>query len=78
MGRVRYSVNALAAAGEIRLSWHDWRRVEAGVRRALRDSELPDAADQAAVRDLYRAYRYGNGKQRAEDALQRLSRFWEE
>ncbi|MCP3914423.1 MAG: HEAT repeat domain-containing protein [bacterium] len=76
--RVGMAVNLLAAAGEIQISWRQWRRVEQSVRRALREANLANAQEQRAALDLYRAYRHGGEQERAQLALKRLSRFWEE
>ena len=76
--RLGPAVNLLAAAGELPLSWARWRAVETAVRGSLRSAELEDPAEQRAAVDLYRAYRRSDDREGAQEALQRLSRFWEE
>ncbi|TDJ72267.1 MAG: HEAT repeat domain-containing protein [Planctomycetota bacterium] len=82
--RVGLAINALAAAGELRLHWRTWRSAERRILRALRDSELPDSAERAAALELYHAYRpdrrgiHGTHGDQAQAALARLARFWEE
>jgi hypothetical protein len=76
--RVGLAVNTLAAAGELSLGWHRWRAVEGGVREALGAADLTDPEEQRAALELYRAYRHGDHHDAAQDALRRLSRFWEE
>lgn len=76
--RIGLAVNALAAAGELPLGWRRWRTIEGAVRSALRTAELADPVEQRAALDLYRAYRRGDDRNAAQDALRRLSRFWEE
>jgi len=76
--RVGLAVNALAAAGDLSLSWRRWRAVEVAVRSALRGADLTNPREQRAAIDLYRAYRRGDDRQAAQDALQGLARFWEE
>jgi hypothetical protein len=69
-------VNLLACAGELDLSWRDWRRISGPLGRALRSPRLEDPDEEDAVRALYHAYRRGQGDPQA--ALQRLERFWTE
>lgn len=76
--RVGLAVNALAAAGDLPLSWRRWRAVEAALRGALRGVELVDPHEQRAALDLYRAYGRGGDRQAAHEALLALARFWEE
>jgi hypothetical protein len=76
--RIGLAVNALAAAGEVRSSWRLWRRMQRTVFQALRDAELADPDEQQAARDLYNAYRRRRSSTRSQDALSRLTRFWEE
>lgn len=76
--RVGFAVNLLAAAGELPLSWRRWRAVETAVRGTLRSADLVDPSEQHAALDLYRAYRRNDDRDGAQDALRRLSRFWEE
>jgi len=70
------AVNLLACAGELDLSWRDWRRISAPLGRALRNPRLEDPHEEDAARALYLAYRRGQGDPQA--ALQRLERFWAE
>lgn len=72
------AVNALATAGQVRLSprqsgWM-WRRVFPVLRRTV----LPSSEETSALRTLDRAYRYGNARYDTQAALERLSRFWED
>jgi hypothetical protein len=76
--QVGLAVNALAAVGEVRLGWRMWRRVMSAVLTPLRDAQLPDADEQQAAHDLFQAYQQGKGASSAQDALDRLARFWEE
>ena len=76
--RAALAINTLAAASELELSWRRWRRVEQAVRRALRATELEDPAEQRALVDLGGTARRGRDRERAQDALQQLARFWEE
>ena len=76
--RVCLAVNALAASGDLGLSWRQWLVVEEAVQAALRTAELQDPEEQQAVLDLYGAYRNGADRQTAQAALRRLDRFWEE
>jgi hypothetical protein len=72
------AVNALATAGQTRLR----RRQEGWMWRTvfpvLRDTELTSEDETAALRTLYRAYRYGRRGYDTQAALGRLDRFWEE
>ena len=70
------AVNLLACAGELDLSWRDWRRISSPLGRALRNPRLEDPHEEDAARALYLAYRRGQGDPQA--ALQRLERFWAE
>jgi len=73
--RVGLAVNALAAAGEVRISGQRWWRA---VFEALANAELQDPEEARAIADLYQAYRWQQDKDEARDALSRLTRFWEE
>ncbi|MEZ6014880.1 MAG: hypothetical protein R3F49_07200 [Planctomycetota bacterium] len=70
------AVNLLACAGELDLSWRDWRRISGPLGRALRSPRLDDPEEEDAARALYLAYRRGQGDPQA--ALRRLERFWTE
>lgn len=70
------AVNLLACAGELDLSWRDWRRISGPLGRALRNPRLADAEEEDAARALYLAYRRGQGDPQL--ALRRLERFWNE
>jgi len=76
--RVTYAINCLATAGERRLSWRLdmwlWRSILPVLRRA----ELPDPAEQDALRNLYRSYRRGRRRSDSQDSLNALRRFWQE
>ena len=76
--RVGLAINALAAAGELRLHWRTWRSAERRILRALAETELPDPEERAAVRELHESYRSGGRGEYAQAALARLGRFWEE
>lgn len=75
--QVALAVNALAAAGERtppgRMSGRLWRTVWP----ILRDSELGDAGEQAAVDRLMASFRRRGGSD-SDAALQDLDRFWAE
>ncbi len=47
-------------------------------KEVLRDADLTDRAERRATLDLFRSYRYGGGRERAQDALERLERYWRE
>jgi hypothetical protein len=70
------AVNLLASAGELDLSWRDWRRISGPLGKALRAPRLDDPEEEDAVRGLYVAYRRGQGDPQV--ALRRLERFWTE
>lgn len=72
--RLGLAVNALAAAGEMRLPWRLERRLWPRVLRALREAEVPDAEERRAARTLYSAYaRAGTAP-----PLESLARYWRE
>jgi len=73
---VCFAVNLLASAGELDLSWRDWRRISTPLARALRNPNLADPNENDAARALYFAYRNGRGDPQA--ALAKLERFWME
>ena len=75
--RVALAVNALAAAGEMRLARETRDRLWRAVWPVLRRGELPDEDEDAALRDLYRSYRR-RGDTSSQEALERLRRFWAE
>jgi len=76
--RVALAVNALAAAGQSRRSWRLRGRLWRSVYPVLRDSELSDPTEAAALRELHRAYRGRDGRVDTQAALSDLARFWEE
>jgi len=76
--RVALAVNALAAAGQVRRSWRLRGRLWRWVYPVLRDGELSDPTEAAALRTLYRAYRGRDGHVDTGSALSDLARFWEE
>ncbi|MFT4541498.1 MAG: hypothetical protein ACI841_002169 [Planctomycetota bacterium] len=76
---VGLAVNALAAAGELRLSQARWGELRALILRALASSALADPDESAAVEDLRRAYAGARSDwHAAQFAMSGLHRFWEE
>jgi hypothetical protein len=75
--RVALGLNALAAAGERppsgALAGRMWRRVWPALRRA----ELEDPAEDRAVAELLRSFRWRSGT-RSNEPLDQLRRFWAE
>ena len=76
--RVGLAVNALAAAGEVRLGWRVERQLWPRVLRALREAELADPDEHTAARELYAAYARFDGGRGTREAMARLARFWQE
>lgn len=76
--RVGLAVNALAAAGEMRLGWRVERQLWPQVLAALRDAELADPAERAAARALHAAYARFDGTRGTREPLTELARFWQE
>ena len=76
--RVTLAVNALASASETRLSWRQRGRLWRSILPVLEEADLPDESERAALRSLYRSYRYGTRNYDTQAALGLLSRFWEE
>jgi hypothetical protein len=75
--RVVFSINALAAAGEMplrpELTGRVWRTVWPRLRRA----ELEDGAENRALRELLRSFRYGS-RGASRGPLEALRRVWAE
>jgi hypothetical protein len=79
--RVGLAVNTLAAAGETKIPRSDRDRLWRLVWPILRRGELPDPAENAALRDLYQSYRRRPGSDAQatpQKALEGLRRFWAE
>lgn len=76
--RAGLAINALAAAGEISISWKHWRYVRTAVEQALQGVVLNDPLEQAALLKLRDSYNQRGKEQIALDALRGLSRFWQE
>jgi hypothetical protein len=76
--RTALAVNALATAGELRLSWRSWRRVERTLDRAFTPEVLTDPRERAALEVLRETYRDGSRRKEAREALDQLARYWEE
>lgn len=77
--RVTIAVNCLAIAGERRLGWRTDGWMWRSIFPVLRDAQLDDPAEEAALRLIYRAYRRGgSNRDQTQAALNTLSRFWEE
>lgn len=76
--RAGLAINALAAAGEISISWKHWRYVREVVEQALEGVVMQDPQEQAALSKLMRSYSNQGEEQIALDALRGLSRFWQE
>jgi hypothetical protein len=74
--RLGLAVNALLAVNETRVGRSTWRQLWNLVFPTLRDVSVADPLEQSAARDFYRGLRSRGGS--TEDALDRLSRFWEE
>jgi hypothetical protein len=75
--RVGFAINALAAAGEIRLPGPMSARLWRSVWPTLKRGKLEDPVEQAAIEELFRSFRYGGGR-RSQPALAKLKRFWAE
>ncbi len=76
--RVALAVNALAAAGEISLTWAAWSRVQRQALPVLLDAHLADPREEQAARELAQAQESGADPATGEAALRGLARFWEE
>ena len=74
---VSLAINALAAAGEMRLSWRVQGRMWDEVWPVLKRANLPDPAENAALHDLGRSFRWRTDVD-AHQALEGLRRFWAE
>jgi hypothetical protein len=75
--RVAFAVNALAAAGEVRLSRDTRDRFWRAAWPVLRRGTLADAAESAALKNLYQSYRRRTSSS-PQEALEGLRRFWAE
>jgi len=76
--RAGLAINALAAAGEISISWRHWRYLREAVGQAMQGVVMSDPLEQAALSKLMRSYSQQGEEQAALDALRGLSRFWKE
>jgi hypothetical protein len=76
--RAGLAINALAAAGEISISWRHWRYLREAVGQAMQGVVMSDPLEQAALSKLMRSYSQKGEEQAALDALRGLSRFWQE
>ena len=74
---VGLAINALAAAGEMRVGRALGRRLWRTALRALRFADLADPRELEAVHEVYRAYSFGMSGEN-EAALTTLERFWSE
>lgn len=75
--RIGLAVNALAAAGEVRLPRPAVDRLWRAVWPTLRRSKVGDPADREATSELLRSIRYGGGR-RSQPALAKLEHYWSE
>lgn len=75
--KVGFSINALAAAGEMRLSGSLRDRMWRSAWPALKRTRLEDPSEQEAVEKLLRSFRWGSN-QKPNEPLQALKRFWAE
>jgi len=77
--RVTLALNVLLASGETRLGRTRWGRVGNVAFPALREGKLTDPREQEALVALYDAMRRWDSRgRRSRDALDGLSRLWEE
>jgi hypothetical protein len=74
--KVGLAINALAAAGEMRLPRPIERRMWSLAWPALRSAKLDDPTEQAAVSELMRSF--WSGGRSSQPPLQALKRFWAE
>lgn len=76
--RVAIAVNCLAAAGERRLGRRTEGWMWGAILPIMREAPLADEAEREALESLYRAYRRGRSRVDTQEALNALSRFWQE
>ena len=76
--KVCLAVNALASLGRGEPSRELERRLWPTVLGALRRVQLPNEAEEEAVRELYRSYRRWGGRRTRQAAFDRLDRYWRE
>jgi len=78
--RFALAVNAMLTTGEMRLGRERWWRMREHVFPTIRENELADPEEREAGRELYDSMRrWGSDRRgRAQQAIQELSRFWEE
>ncbi|MBM3989777.1 MAG: hypothetical protein FJ298_02090 [Planctomycetes bacterium] len=77
--RVTLALNVLLASGETRLGRTRWNRVGNVALPALREGQLTDPREQEALGALYDSMRRWDSRgTRSRDALDLLSRLWEE
>jgi len=75
--RVALVINALASAGETHLGWRVQGRMWDVAWPVLRRAKLPDPAENDALRELARSFRWRSGVD-PHKALEGLRRFWAE
>ena len=75
--RIGLAINALAAAGEVRLPRSAADQLWRAVWPTLRRTKVEDPADRAATSELFRSIRYGGGR-RSDPALAKLEHYWSE
>ena len=78
--RFGLALNCMLTTGEMRLGRERWWRLRRLVFPVLKEPELPDAVEQEAGEELYSALRRWDSKRRGDvqEAVELLSRFWEE
>lgn len=75
--RVALAINVLAAAGEMRLSGRLSGRMWRACWPVVKNGELADPAENAALEELHRSFRWRGGVD-SQRALDGLKRFWAE
>jgi hypothetical protein len=78
--RAALALNVLLATSETRLGRSRWNRVSSLVFPALREVELADARENAALREVYQSMRRWDSRRNrsSQEALEDLARLWEE
>lgn len=76
--RAGLAINALAAAGEISISWRHWRYLREAVEQAMRGVVMSNPLEQEALSKLMGSYSQQGEEQAALEAMRGLSRFWQE
>lgn len=75
--KVAFAVNALAAAGEMKLGWELQDRLWRKVGPTLRHAQLDDTLEQSSVKNLTQSFRWRSNVN-SQQALEGLRRFWAE